>query len=341
MQKKLLSAACLVTILTGCNVTQALNNTVSSFTNVFTSPEVPMSYMRPANQPGTEGMRNIAILDGNAASFIESELSGIVVNSAPYFTVVDRNLTDKIIKEQKFSESMFANASSRVRFGQISGADSLFTGHISNKFDTEKYSEKRTEDKKEYTVSCKKRTAVVSFNAKSTSVETGKVLFASGYSETVKSKACSGDGDSLATDQELAGKALGLISRSFQADVAPYLYNYKVELMEGDDSDMDESVEKFFDLGVTFAEKENFVSACKMFKKAQGLYTESVAITYNNAVCAESVGDIDTARAFYEQAMTLTEDADELKLVMDSDERLKLRVSNTERLALLSSNGRI
>lgn len=350
MNIKYLACAVAVTgLLSGCNITKNITNGLNSIVNVFTAPKAQITYLKPANKAGTEQMVNVAIIsDGGVASFFESELNSVQVESKPFFKLVDRNLTDKIIKEQKFSESMFADSSSRVSFGKITGADSLFTGSLQTKFSSENYTETRSKclDKKckqtsQYNVSCKARTAFSTLTAKSTSVQSGQIIFSEVYSGMNKDAVCSDSNRSLDADQKLAALALGQIARRFKSDIAPHDFTYKVELMEGDDSDMPEAAEKLFDLGVEFAEKDNLKSACLMFKKAQSSFANSPAITYNNAVCLESQGDMDSAQAFLEKATSLTEDSDELKLIIDAEDRIKSRVEDIAKIQQLSSIGRI
>ena len=67
----------------------------------------------------------------------------------------------------------------------------------------------------------------------------------------------------------------------------------------------------------------------------------SVALAFNNGVCAEYAGDIEKANAFYHNAATLTDDVDELKYIILGEERLKSRQTDTETLSQLSGVGRI
>lgn len=345
-----------VVFTSGCNITQKLNDGLSMITNAFSSPKIPVSYLKPANISGAEEMQRIAVIDsngnGNAVSFLESSLSGIRVNSAPYFTLVDRSIIDKIIKEQKFSDGMLADGSTRVKFGKLTGADTVVSGNLKAKLDSSSYSETRSKcsgskifcsDKDSYStrVSCSKHTAIAVFEPKAVSVETGRILFSKNYTKTVEESVCSDDEKAMPSDEMLKGQAIALVAKAFKTDIAPYLYTVDVELMEDDDSAIDKNAKQQFDIGVELAENARFDNACSMFAKAQSQYADSVALTYNNGVCAEYSGDIEKAQAFYQQAETLTQDVSELKFIIDGEDRLKARNSDTKMLNQLSGQGRI
>ncbi|QUN06414.1 hypothetical protein KDN34_02820 [Shewanella yunxiaonensis] len=345
------STAIVVILLSGCNITQQLNNSISYIANAFSSPKVPVSYMKPANIAGAEEMHRIAVMEqrnDGTVSFVESNLTGIRVNSIPYFTLVDRSTLDKIIKEQKFSDGMLANSATRVKFGKLSGADTIVSGILSASVSSTNYSKEvsKCSDSKcknsyETTISCTKRTGVAVFEPKAVSVETGQILFSKNYTRSVDSESCTGEGDALLSENELKGRAFALIADDFKEDVAPHIFTVNVELFESDDSDMNDTAEKYFDIAVELAEKNRIDNACSMFAKAQGEYASSVALAYNNGVCAEYSGDLEKAEAFYSNAETLTQDVDKLKYIMDGEDRLKVRNSDIKVLSQLSGAGRI
>ncbi len=340
-----------LSMLSGCNITQHLKNGVNYITNVFTSPEVTISYVRPANISGTENMKRIAVMEqknDSAVSFIEHSLSGIRFDSSPYFMMVDRSTIDKIIKEQKFSDGIIADSNTRVKFGKLSGADTVISGVLNSNTNTNSYSKtvSKCSDSKckktyEATVSCNKRTVIGVFEAKAVSVETGEILFSKNYTHSADSDVCRGDGDSQLSSDELEGLVFGHISELFKKDVAPYRYSVDVELIESDNSKMSKNSEKYFDMGIEFAEKNSISNACKMFANAQKEYASSIAITYNNGVCAEYEGDLEKAQALYESAEMLSDNIDKLKFAMDAQDRLNIRKAHIETLRKLKDNGRI
>lgn len=346
-----LTLSCAVVFLSGCNIAKTLQNSLEDMKNAFTSPTVPVSYVKPANISGAEKIRRIAVMEqrnDGAVSFLESNLSGITVNSSPYFTLVDRSTLEKAIKEQKFTESLLADNATRVKLGKFTGADTIVSGTLGANINSTHYSKtvSKCSDKKckntyDATVQCTKHTAVAVFEPKAVSVETGRILFSKNYTRSVDTDACNGEGDALLSDSELRGRAYAIIAEDFKADVAPYTYTVDVELFESDDSDMPEKADKYFDMGIELAENKRVDNACMMFAKAQSEFNKSVALAFNNGVCAEYAGDIEKANAFYHNAETLTDDVDELKYIILGEERLKSRQTDTETLSQLSGVGRI
>jgi hypothetical protein len=344
MNKGLFAAttACVI-LLCGC----------STIRHALTTPKAPVSQIKPARESNTEHMNRIAVIHDRLSpvggSILETNLSGIKFDNSPYFTLVERSRIDSIIKEQKLNDGMLTNSATRIKLGQLTGADTLISASYSTKINSSNYSEERSEcvekgdnwykckKRREYTVSCTKKTAAVIFKPKAVSVESGEIIFSKNYSEIVDTKFCKDKSESMDTDEQLVGKALARITKELKFDLAPYIVTTDVELMTNDDSNMPENAEKLFSQGINFAYEGMFEGACKLFSKAQSKYASSIAITYNNAVCAEFLADVEMADAFYSKAMTMTDDIDELKLVMEGETRIKQRLIDVDVLSKLAS----
>lgn len=348
------TAACAI-MLSGCaSIEKTINDGIQIVNNAFTTPQIPISQLKPARESNTKKMRRIAVIHDQrrpaGGAILETNLTNIKLNNSPYFTLVERSQIDSIIKEQKLNDGMLTNSATRIKLGKLTGADTLINAGYSAKVDSSNYSEERTECTKEgdkwyskckksrdYTVSCTKKTAVVILEPKAVSVESGQIIFSNHYSEIAESKRCKDSNDAQRTDEELIGSALTLITEALKFDLAPFTLTTDVDLMEDDSSSMPDDAEKMFEMGIEFAQEGMYENACQMFSKAQTNYSSSIAITYNNAVCAEFLADVEMADAFYSKATTMTDDIDELKLVMEGEARIKQRIIDTEVLNKLAT----
>ncbi|MGX9463442.1 CsgG/HfaB family protein [Shewanella sp. A14] len=335
-------------LLCGCvSIEKTISNSFESITNIiFTTPQIPVSQLKPARELSAKRMKRIAVIHDQrkplAGSILETNLTNIKLNNSPYFTLVERSQIDSIIKEQKLNDGMLTNSATRIKLGKLTGADTLINAGYSAKVDSSRYSEKRSKcvqkgdnwykckKTQSYSVSCTKKTAVVILDPKAVSVESGQIIFSNHYSEIAESKVCNDSNDAQRTDEELVGSALARVADELKSDLAPFTLTTKVDLMDGDSSDMPNDAEKMFDMGIEFVQEGMYENACQMFSKAQTKYSSSIAITYNNAVCAEFLADVEMADAFYSKATTMTDDIDELKLVMEGETRIKQRLIDTQ-----------
>lgn len=354
MKTKLIAVAVTTSLLVGCNVTKTigdgLGSMIDAVVNVMTSPDLPITQLKPAKN---ERMANVRIekvavagVNGNRSgdsfvNMIESELANINVADQPFFTLVDRATIQRVIAEQKFSTSDLASSSNNVKLGRLVGADAILSAnyHISS-VERQSYSETRTKcsDKKcknsyQYSVSCTKRSISANMTPKLSSVETGKILFTKRFSHQASSSKCSDSSIPHRSNAELAGEAVSNIFKEFSQDIAPHTVVLKPTLLEDDDSKLTEQAEQHLDKGIEFAENEWFEEACNEFTQAQSIFANSLAINYNNGLCAEKEGDLDTAEAFYKRAMTTTNDFDDLDPVRSAIKRVKTRRKELIQLA--------
>ncbi len=79
-------------------------------------------------------------------SQIEGVLGSISMDGKNYFTLVDRNALDKIIKEMKLNQSGMVDQRTAVEIGKLIGAQGIYTGTVTQSNSTEgQYTEERSE----------------------------------------------------------------------------------------------------------------------------------------------------------------------------------------------------
>lgn len=355
MRKGIISSGliCTAFLLSGCVVTDKLNSGLKVLSNAFSTPTIEVSQLKPARVSSTEKMNRIAVIHdrSGSGSFLESNLSGAKYNNAAYFTLVERSAIDAILKEQKMTDGLLTDSATRVKLGKLTGADTLISATMSSKVDSSSYSEERTEcvekgsnflkckKSRKVTVRCTTKVAIASLRPKAVSIESGQIIFSKNYSQKAKSSVCSDSESTHPSNTELEGRAFSQIATELKYDVAPYLLHTNVDLMEGLSSKVPDDAEKMFEMGIDFVNEKLYKNGCTMFSKAQSKYSDSLTITYNNAVCAEFSADVEMAEALYGKAMMMTDEIDKLKLIIEGQERISSRVQDMQKLSSLSDRG--
>ena len=355
MRKGIISSGliCTVFLLSGCVVTDTLNSGIKMLNNAFSTPTIEVTQLKPARVSSTEQMNRIAVIHDRSGSgyFLESNLSGVKYNNAAYFTLVERSAIDAILKEQKMNDGLLTDSATRVKLGKLTGADTLISATMSSKVDSSSYSEERTEcvekssnilkckKSRKVTVRCTTKVAIASLRPKAVSIESGQIIFSKNYSQKAESSICSDSENTHPSNTELEGRAFSKIATELKYDVAPYLLHTDVDLMEGPSSKVPDDAKKMFEMGIDFVNEKLYKNGCAMFSKAQSKYSDSLTITYNNAVCAEFSADIEMAEALYGKAMMMTDEIDKLKLIIEGQERISSRVQDMQQLSSLSDRG--
>jgi len=353
--KVLLILTTVLLVATGCqSIKSGIKSGFNSVTNYLTTAQMPLEEIKPARIVKMNDAKKIAVLNisgknNTIENRVESLLSNIDLNDRQFFTLIDRNQIDQIIQEQKFSSNDLFDENKTAKLGKLLGADTIITGsYVESRVETSSYQESRSKcsDKKckksyEYNVSCSKKKLTVDFTPKAVLVENGKILFTKTYSGVGTSKHCSDSSSPHSTSSELKAAAIDSIFSSLRLDVAPFSTTIKVDLIESDDSDLPDGAESLLDKGIKLAEHERYQRACDTFAKAQSQFTASLAINYNNGLCHEINGDLDTAIAFYESAESTTDDIEDLELVLNAFKRIKKRKNELKILDKMKSKGRI
>lgn len=286
------------------------------------SPKVKQDVVMPAKENGMRNVEKIAVLGFSGdqkrefSIKLESFLANVKVNDNPYFTVVDRNALDAIIKEQKMvSQSGLFNEKDVVKIGELSGVDTVVNGFVKwPKMETTSFLEERSiciransKGKcKEWgtkQVRCNDQVSKFDVTVKAISVQKGDVVFSKNYIGTGKNKFCSDSGSQKAS-LELAETASDSVMAQMRKDVAPYVIVMTIELMDSDDSDLDDNkaANKLFESGLEFADNKRMDKACEKFRAATAIYDKSPALYHNLGVCAEIAGDLDKALRLHRHA---------------------------------------
>lgn len=316
----------------------------------------------PARQSGMVNAKKLAVVNisgdnkGTFTAQVESYLGNINVRGAPYFEMVERQMLDKIIAEQRMvTSSGYFNEKDVVKLGKLSAADTLIMGSVSMPpVSVRNYTKKleHCKDKKctQTEVSyepCVEKNANIDFTLKAVSVQQGNIIFTQTYSGKADNTFCGngdGKGDSSIcaiqtaipilsnntacgnkNETELRNQAINQVLDNLRKDVAPYPVVLNVEFMEQDDS-MSSDTEDKLEGAMEYVKQQRVSRACEIFKDALASDTNSPALYYNLGVCAEIGGDLDRAETLYSQSDRKA--AKPIRLISAAINRVKAMKSN-------------
>jgi hypothetical protein len=283
--------------------------------------------LQPGKFDQASQFRKIAVLpfdgpDGRSfSSEIEAKLASITIEDKPYFELIDRAATDKILQEMKLSMTGLVDSSTAAQVGKMVGAKAIYTGAITaSAVADSRYSENRKrclyqvtkKDRngktyqecgkyQDYAVACTKRSAKFAFTPKLIEVQTGKIIYSNVLERDSSSNACSDSQKPLKTAVDLKREAQDAVKEEFSNDVAPHFVAMRITLMDST-SDIDSSAAaNKFKSGLEFAKNNRLDRACELWSDAKLLASKSTSILYNLGVCAEVGGKLDEALALYKQ----------------------------------------
>ncbi|MFZ5524537.1 MAG: CsgG/HfaB family protein [Pseudomonadota bacterium] len=296
----------------------------------------------PARQSGMVDSRKLAVfyfngdIDGTITAQVESYLSNINVRGTPYFKVLEREMLDKIMDEQRMvSSSGYFDENDAVKLGKLSGADTLIMGSVSKPPISVRYYRKAVDycldkkcTKKETRYkSCADMVTNIDLTLKAVSVQQGTIIFTQTYAGKASDTDCGGAGGKNETD--LRNQAIKQILNDLRKDVAPYSVMLSIEFMDKDDS-MSPATKAKLEGAMEYIRQKRVDRACEIFRDALAGDTNSPALYYNLGVCAEIEGDLDKAEDLYHQSDRKA--AKPIRLISEAINRVKAMKSNQTEL---------
>jgi curli biogenesis system outer membrane secretion channel CsgG len=263
-------------------------------------------------------LQRVAVMDfrGPQADTVKAALETMLVshqyNGRPYFTVVDRQQTQTVMKEHARSLSGEIDPKTAARFGKQLGVQGVYFGDVM----TAEVTPRQYTAEQQYcvrtnssgrkcqrwatrTVQCTERTATVTLMPRLVDVETGRVVYRGEHSASSSDSSC-GD-QSLKPDYALMEQSLREAVEQVRADVAPREIRTWVSLMS-EPSSLAEADAAEFARGLAFANAQRMDRACQIWRdlnsRVQG--TDN-ALLYNVAMCTEVEGDPASALRILEE----------------------------------------
>jgi tetratricopeptide (TPR) repeat protein len=324
--------------------------------------KIPITMLQPAEYHEASLTKTVAVLpfSGQGGQQITSEVEGVLgsinIDGKNYFTLVDRNALDKIMKEMKLGQSGMVDANTAAEVGKLIGAQGIYTGAVTQNNSTEgPYTEPRQEctqyaqkcdakgncsqgnclNWRNYNVNCVKRSGYFAFTPKLIEVQTGKIIYTRDINGSATSNGCS-DGTPAKSGSELIGQSIAMAKVGFRNDIAPRYITREVKLMDSTDGISSSAAKDKLKLGIDYAGKKRMDAACELWGEADTIASNSASITYNLGVCAESRGDMAAALPLYKKAdKLLGKPNDDITLALvrvteaiKNQEKLKAQLKN-------------
>lgn len=307
------------------------------------APSIKQRVLMPANAKAMQNSKTVAIVsfsgdeNNEFSSQMETFFTNLRVQHKPYFKVVDRNMMESILQEQKISfrhGGLRTNDAANV--GKLTGADTLITGFVrwpefTNKRSKEKRSrcvkhEGKTKvtplgvkfrkclKQQEYYVKCTKQQGEFNFTLKVVSIKSGEIAFTKAYRAKTSNDYCKDNKSARKEESDLERIVIAKAIAQMRQDVAPYSVVLNIKLMKKDDSRMssNEVAQSLLISGFKFAKSGRIDRACQQFEGANKSFPSSPAITHNLGVCAEVKNDFTTALALYKKADQLSQRPEKL-----------------------------
>jgi curli biogenesis system outer membrane secretion channel CsgG len=245
---------------------------------------------------------------------IETRLSQKNVENKPYYTVLNRQDFDKILKEQKLQYSGLTNEKDIVKAGELIGAQAFVTGEVSSaasqdsRFYTERQEclDKKCNYVRTYRVPCTKRTISMSANIKIIDIQTSSVIYSNSYSPSNSWFSCADMPVTLPASDTIWQRQANDIAADFVSKIAPRYVYKRIELLDDPDIDYNDNEKQLLKSGIAFVEAHRMDKADQIF--SQLVYqTQSLSYVaaYNLGVVKEATGEYDEAKKLYTLADSL------------------------------------
>lgn len=242
---------------------------------------------------------------------IEANLARFKIENKKYFTLVNRNDFDKIIREQRIQNSGLIKQETVVEIGNLIGAQAIISGNVASPtFNDVYFYERRTRciDKeckkiREYKMRCQKRTISLSAEIRIVDVMHGDLIFADTLSESRRYRHCRDDSNSIPSIAMAAQKMSLSLANEFTYKLTPHYRNFRVTLLEKPDLDYNDAQEELLKVSLLYIKK-------RRYDKAENLLTKLINTTasqsyvpfYNIGVIKEAQGNYKDAEEYYRYA---------------------------------------
>jgi len=256
---------------------------------------------------------------------IQSKMNTLQFNNKKYFTIINRNQSSNILKEQKLQDSGLVNLSKNKRFG-LGEVESILSGSINSKeYDKNEFYEKRTnynkciryEKNKDNTKRCTKYqtyNAICSNNIYTiraflsiNKVENGSLIYSNNFEKQKVIKDCNDYNIELPTSSSIYNVLSHEITNDFLKEVSPSHHYFTVVLLEDEDIEYTDLEEKLLENSLKLISL-NYLKKAEVLLKKLVLSTKSKSATalYNLAVVNEGLGKLNEAHSLYKKAENIT-----------------------------------
>ncbi len=265
---------------------------ISCATQLRTMREVPARVSLP-------GVKTLAILPFTGRSpesgLLLAEKISMELSSAGHFTIVERNLLDRVLSEQALAISGLANDINGAKIGQLTNSDAVITGTISV-FQVKNSS--HVQKTKQGNIRVYDRMLKITVNAKVILASKGTIVFSEAIPDT--QGASHDDPDLLPSAEELFEKSATIIANYLKLQICPHYAALRITLDLGKGA-----LKEALKPGIQFAKNNLSDRALESFRNVSQEFPEAAAPLYNQGVMLLWVGDYSEAERLLNKAIDL------------------------------------
>lgn len=335
---KKLSIFVLALFFTGCaNLGETFNDTMH---NTF-STKVKMQMTEPAKIKKVGTIKNIAVTDFrnrdvDLSKIIETQLVQYQFDNQSYYTVVDRDDLNSVLKEQKLSDSGFLTKKNYIELGEILNADGILTGKVKvSQITKDTLPQRKLKGSwssliKSVKVRCKKRSYTLEGNMKLINTRTGDIVYSEILNKAIVQEKCEDDSFAFDKPSVIFSDYIDDRVSTFIENVTPKRINIYVPLMTEPDIKYNSKDAKTLELALDFISAKRFDKAENYFEELiERTYKRSIVPFYNLGVLEEREGELEEALEHYKKADALVKKP--LELLDEAIIRVKDRIKNKEK----------
>lgn len=291
--------------------------------------KVNVTALKPAEINAISKTKRISVVNFkndsmNLSGKIESKLSDSLIDGKQYFTIVDRNNLENVLKEHRLQNSGMTEDNQIVEAGKITGAQAIISGYATKPSISDSYyTTERTVCNKNKEcwnkrIRCTKRTGTLSSVLKITNVESGQIMYSKNYVESNSWNKCNDDRYTLPTLRNISERLAERIANDFTRRLTPSYYRMNIPFLDDADLDYTDKQEDMLEGGIDFIEAGRVDRAEELFEKLINSTNEkSYVAIYNFGVVKEVNGKLNEAKSLYIQADRLTtEPIDEINIAL-------------------------
>lgn len=298
------------------------------------SQKVLIETTKPAKLDRAASKKKIAVMDFNKDTVhlggkIESALNSTMVNNEQFFTIVNRNAIDTILKEQKFQYSGLASTKDNVKIGELLGAQALIIGKV-NTGENESYvREQRTRcsytDSKgkcmgytTYYVTCNLYKYSLGANLSMVDVERGDLIYSNNYIKSKDYKECPQENDivslglSLLQDKRpeknvIYDRMADEVVKEFLPNIAPTTHKFYVVVLDSPEISYTKEQTAKLEAALEYLKHSRTDRAEEILSDLLTSTNDKCFVAaYDLGVIKEAKGELENAKQLYNLADRLT-----------------------------------
>jgi hypothetical protein len=259
--------------------------------------------LTPARAPEFAEIQTIAIYDfggsdGRALAFeLEDRLAAITVFDQPYFDVIGgRSAVDS-------DASLSGNVTAGIEeYETVAKRRRCVKRGEKDKCITYKVLE----------VDCLSRTIDFRAQVRATRFRDGRSIYSESFPDKNEQTVCFGDDEEFASSEAVIRSMVSGAASAIRNDLAPSEYRFEVRILESRKG-MSKAESNFFKAAIKMT-KSDPAEACRMWDEAAQNGLVHLSLAFNRGLCAEQRGDLDSALAHYDEALSLSPGKSEVAL---------------------------